>query len=780
MQNINDKILQLAKKRCPENVPLEDFLFPEKIALADPFQLDGVKEASERIWQAIENEEKITIYGDYDADGITSTAILYRALTSLYPNVDHYIPERDNEGYGLNDAALAYLFAQGSQLIITVDCGIKSGDLIGNYMERGLDFIVTDHHMPGEELPETIIVNPKLSGQEIFYDLAGAGIAYFLALALAKKDERIAKIDSTLLQLAAIGTVADLVDLSMENRKIIRKGMKEINSKPILAIKSLLDANNISEVKSKNIAFFLAPVINSSGRMGNPALALELLISEDKGRIGEIRKELLSLNNKRRSLVDSTYDQAKRMILEGHFFLDPFIVLENPNWLAGIIGIVSARLADEFNRPVILLTEDQDGLYKGSGRSIENFDIFTALEAMESYLKEFGGHPQAAGLSLYEKDIPSFRNALIEYTYQTLKEDDFVSQEEIDSYFDSVAEISCDFFNDLSYLEPFGQANPEPLFSFKEDIHLDMQRIGKGKEHLRINVSDHGGRVGAVYFNYKEFSPLPCKGNLLFNLGMNEWRQKKNLQLEVKKILGLFAKDYSNLEEKIFSKMPSFYQEKSNNFTKYQKIKYNEVYNLLKDSKAIIYNENPLRLAQDMDLDKEKYLVYRAKEGFDKSFISLKKFLADKKRILLTDTFIFKEIFLSDLDYFLIPLEANTDFLSPAIMKVNPSIEIVNYKGKNMEESVEKLDRNLLARLYLSLQKNFKNKEYQDLTDYTSIFNREENSSLSQEDILRGIIIFEELGFLEYNLKNSFVDIVFANNVKKNKLENSRFFRAIK
>ncbi len=780
MKKINQKVLELAQKRCPENISLEEFLFPEKLPLADPFLLNGVKKACERIKEAIKKEEQITIYGDYDADGITATAILYRAISAIYSKIDTYIPERDNEGYGLNDLALAELLTRGTNLIITVDCGIKSKDLVAKYKNMGLDFIVTDHHLPGEVLPETIIVNPKVSKEEIFYDLAGAGIAYFLSLALAQDEENIKKIDADLLQLATLGTIADLVDLKMENRKIVRKGLAYLNQTNLRALKKLLESNDLSQVKSKNIAFFLGPVINSSGRMGKPELALELLTTNNHVRIDQLVTELLNLNKKRKDLVDSTYLKARKIVLEKQLFLDPFILLGNKNWQAGIIGIVAARLVEDFKRPVILLSEDQEGLWKGSGRSIANFDIFKALENNQDYLQEFGGHPQAAGLSLLEEDIIPFREALNKYVYKVLEEKDLEEKTEVDLYFENIAEIDCDFYNDLAYLEPFGQGNPEPLFSFANDLKLSMQRIGKNKDHLRITAQDQSGKIGAVYFNYKEYSQDICQGNLLFNLGINEWQNRKTLQLEVKEIIGLKGKNHKNLEEKIYSLFPAFAYIEGNNFTKYQEIKYNEVYNLLRDSKAIIYADKPIKTGQKMDIKEKDSLFYQSTNTFAQNYLSLKNFLLEERQILFTDTFLYKNIILNQTQYFLFPAGDKIDFIASSLKEINPSLEIFTYENSLEEEKEERLNRDLLSKLYLSLQRNFKDKEHQDLSDYTKLFNQEEDIILSEQELLSGIIIFEELGFLNYTLKNSFIDLVLAKNVKKNNLENSLFFRAIK
>lgn len=522
MENINKKILEIALKRCPDPSKIEEYLFPGKEELLSPLQLSGILEARDRIISGVNKGEKILIYGDYDADGITSTALLYRAISIIYDQVVYYIPERDGEGYGLNRGALRSIQEQGINLIITVDCGIKSYDLIKEFTNNGIDFIVTDHHTPDDLIPEGIIVNPKYSNQKEFYDLAGVGVAYTLARALGEIYTEITKKDSDLLQLAALGTIADLVNLGIENRKIVRKGIIELNRRPLIGIKSLVKKNNILEINSKTISFLLAPIINSSGRMESPEIALKLLISEDSSESDALADELIKLNNKRKNLVETIYKEVQKIILENHYFSDPIIIAYKKDWPHGILGIVASKLMNEYNRPIILFAESEDGIYRGSARSLDKYNIFNALKKVQEEIIEFGGHAQAAGLSIYENNLESLRNKLILDIYKELNYEDFYSDLSPDAIIEDLGEINEDLYKDMALLEPFGNGNPEPLFKFDNPVDLKLRKIGKLKDHLRVEITQNRKKINGIYFNYQEYSGEEVESNLIFAVGLNE------------------------------------------------------------------------------------------------------------------------------------------------------------------------------------------------------------------------------------------------------------------
>lgn len=775
LDNINKIIIDIALQRCSNPDKLEDFLYPEKIDLLDPFDLRGVKEASEKIISSVKKNEKILIYGDYDADGITSTALLFKALSKIHDKIFYYIPQRDGEGYGLNREALTVIFNQGINLLITVDCGIKSFDLVEEFTQKGIEFIITDHHTPDEILPQAIIVNPKFSGEKEFYDLAGVGLAYVLASALGKQYKEIQEIDSELIQLAALGTVADLVNLSMENRKIVRKGLIQLNMKAIIGIQSLINKNNIVEINSKTISFLLAPIINSSGRMESPEIALKLLIEDKISATDILADELIQLNNKRKDLVNKVYKEVQKKILEKQYFSDPIIVVNNSDWPHGVLGIVASKLLNEYKRPVILLSESDNGIYKGSGRSIENYNIFNALKKQENIIEEFGGHAQAAGLSISKDNIAILRNKLIGDIYQQLEHEDFYDEYTSDANLSGIEEITDDLYTDLALLEPFGTGNPEPLFCFENPVDLKLKKIGKLKDHLRINISGNKKKINGVYFNYQEYPGEETKKNIIFSIGINEWQNKVSLQLEVKKIINGERTESQKMEQSIYSSL-YFSDEKSiKSFTIEGRIKYNEVWDILSKSRNIIYsNDQKQILNQYEKISKEDLLLYNNDREFPENFKNLKRYLKlGTEGTLLTNSFLIKKEILINTDNYIFFGEEPKDKILSFLKNINPAINIFI-----MEESFKRnnISREELSTFYIILKKLYSSTACYYLSEIPSFIKKNNNKEMSPEDIVLAVMIFEELGFLDYSLKNNILEVNLSVNPKNNKLENSRLY----
>lgn len=773
MENINKKIIEIALKRCGNSEDLEKYLFPEKALLTDPFFLKGVKESCERIEKAVNNNERIVIYGDYDADGITSTALLYRAVSLIHDRVFYYIPERDGEGYGLNYDALDFLFLKNTDLIITVDCGIKSWKLVNDFKNKGLDFIITDHHTPDEVIPDVLIVNPRLSKENQFYDLAGVGVAFTLAAGLGRIFPKIKEEEDTFLQLAAIGTIADLVNLSMENRIITRKGIICLNRKPLQGIQSLSEINNINEINSKTIAFLIAPLINSSGRMESPETALKLLISEDKKVTDTLSIELTDLNNKRKLLVEKVYSEAREIILKNHYFTDPFILIEKREWPHGILGIVASKIMNEYNRPVMLLAESEEGTYKGSARSIDKYNLFDSLKAQEDLLLEFGGHSQAAGLSIKDHNISLLRKKLNLDLYESLDSEDFYTDIKPDGELAGIEEITFDMYKDLALLEPFGTGNPEPVFTFRDPVNLKLKKIGRLKDHLRIEASQDRKKIQGIYFNFQEYTENDFSGNLVFSIGLNEWQKRISLQLEVKKIEGLMKIHSSKMEQKIFGSFIFNRNMQDKNFTRSEKIQYNEVWNLLENSSGIIFSGGFLVPEKPDFLKNEKLYIYDSENNYPENFASLKRFISDKKGHLYTDSLLLKEEILLNAEKYVIPGIGFLEKIIPYIKSLNPEINIFILEDVKYNNS---FNRDILSKLYLFLKRYFSIPVCIDINQLREDFQREVNIILSSEELISGIMIFEELGFLEYSLKNTFLEIKINNNNLKNNLENSRIY----
>jgi len=775
MNNIHEKIIEIALKRCPDPNKIEEFLYPEKTNLIDAFELFGVEEAVNRIKEAVINEDRIVIYGDYDADGITSTALLYRALSSIHNQVHYYIPERDGEGYGLNKEALSQIYQEETKLIITVDCGIKSYNLVKEFSEKGLDFIITDHHTPDDLIPEAIVVNPKLHKESEFYDLAGVGVAYTLFRGLSYFYPEIIDLDNQLLQLAAIGTVADLVNLSNENRKIVRKGIIQLNRNPLKGIKFVAEKNNIFEINSKTISFLLAPVINSSGRMGSPETALKLLISDHEKELNLLSDELINLNNKRKILVEDVYKEVQKIILENHYFADPFILAAKNDWPLGILGIVASKLMNEYNRPVMLLSESENGLYKGSARSIEKYNIFNALKRSENLIEEFGGHAQAAGLSIFEKNINFLRKELNKDIYEKLHYEDFYNDFYPDAELSGIADINDKLYKDLALLEPFGAGNPEPLFIFSTPVIIKTSKIGKLKDHLRIDISKGKNKLKGIYFSFNEYPGEKSENNLIFAIGINEWQNKVSLQLEVKKILNGQKVHYQKMEEIIYSNLYFPKEKASKSFTIGERIKYNEVWNILENSKGIFHSKSGEKeFSNGKDIPNIEFFLFDNEQDFTQNFKGIKKFLeVEKNGVLLTNSLLLKEEIINQAEFYIFANGMPTQEVLLFLKNIHPEIKVFF-----LDEGVNhnNLTRESLSQLFLLIRKVFSSSDCIVFYEFESIFNKSMECNLTTEEIFTGIMIFEELGFLRYSYKNSLLEIKLNNVIGKNNLENSQLY----
>ena len=775
VNNIHEKIIEIALKRCPDPNNIEEFLYPEKTNLKDPFDLAGVSEAVLRIKKAINNNQRIVIYGDYDADGITSTALLYKAISKIHNQVFYYIPERDGEGYGLNKEALTQIINQETKLLITVDCGIKSFSLVKEFSEKGLDFIITDHHTPDDLIPEGIVVNPKLSNESDFYDLAGVGVAYTIARGLGEYYPEIKEIENQLLQLAALGTVADLVNLSVENRKIVRKGIIQLNINPLKGIKSIVDKNSVFEINSKTIAFLLAPIINSSGRMESPEIALKLLISENECEINVLSDELILLNNKRKALVDKVYKEVQKIILENHYFSDPLILAAKRDWPLGILGIVASKLMNEYSRPVILLSESENGLYKGSARSIEKYNIFNALKQSEFLIEEFGGHAQAAGLSIYENNINLLRINLNEDIYDKLISKDFYSDFYPDAELKGIEDISDSLYKDLALLEPFGSGNPEPLFTFNSPVKLKTSKIGKLKDHLRVDVSKDKKKVKGIYFNYSEYPGDEKEGNLIFAIGINEWRNKISLQLEIKKIVEGAKVHYQRMEEIIYSNLYFSMEKPSKSFTTGEKIQYNEIWNILKKSKGILHSRDGKNtIFKENKTSDLAIFSYDNQKDFKENFNNLKQYLSlENNGVLFTNSLLLKDEIIAKTKAYIFSEGEPSEDVAFRIKSANPEIKIY-FSDENLNS--KNLTRENLSQLFLLIKKVFTNSDCIEYIELENLLKNNQECNLSKEEIFTGIMIFEELGFLSYSYKNSLLEIKLNNYTGKNSLENSKLY----
>lgn len=509
--------------------------------LPSPYLMKGMDRAVERIKKALENNERIAIYGDYDVDGVTSTALLYSFLKVLKANVTYYNPDRLKEGYGINIDAVKKLAEQGVSLIISGDCGITAVKEIEQAKELGVEFIVTDHHQPPQELPRAVsILNPKLSeckypGKEI----VGVGVIFNLVIALrrALRDEGFFKNGEPnlgdYLDLVALGTVADCAPLLDVNRILVKEGIKRMQSPKRLGVQALKEASSIKgEVTSYDLGFKLGPRINASGRMSTAENAVALFISEDLEEARELAKELNEKNSNRQSTEAEIIKEAISLLESNPALIGAnSIVLASRNWHPGIIGIVASRIVERYEKPTMLIAISEDGVGKGSGRSLEGINIYAALSECRELFLQFGGHEQAAGLSIREENVEKFREmfdkALENSEEQYEKKLKVDCSIELDSLTDSL-------ISEFELLQPFGIGNPEPAL-LSRTVEVVSQRIFKDK-HLGFKVKKGTKLFDAIWFNMKEPFTLPDKVDMVFTPEFNKWNGKKEIRLRVKDV----------------------------------------------------------------------------------------------------------------------------------------------------------------------------------------------------------------------------------------------------
>ncbi len=545
----------------------EIFLNPSEDILHSPFELKDMDRATERILSAVESGERITVYGDYDVDGVTSVALLYLYLKSLGAYVDYYIPLRAKEGYGVSKGAIEALKENGTQLIITVDTGITANREVEYAKQLGIDTVVTDHHECHGELPDACaVVNPHRPDCEYpFCELAGVGVVFKLVcgLEILRNDgltdtESVRNICEKYIDLVAVGTVADVMPLVDENRVIVKLGLSAIEDNARVGIAALIEAaNNMTltrpavgvaektvkkrKINSGYVSFSLAPRINAAGRISSASKAVELLLSEETEEAQRLAEELCNINLLRQREENNIAEQAYKQIEETHDFKnDKIIVIENDSWQQGIIGIVSSRITEKYGLPSILISfdgatygdSDPHDIGKGSGRSVKGLNLVGALDYCKEHLVQFGGHELAAGLSLMRCNIPAFRKMINDYARENFSDDLFAVKCEADCEL-TVEELSMNVVDEMAKLEPFGVANPTPQFIVRD---LTLERVismGAGR-HSKLMLSYGEKSFTAVCFGMPA-STIDChfgeKIDLLCQLGINEYRGIKSLQL---------------------------------------------------------------------------------------------------------------------------------------------------------------------------------------------------------------------------------------------------------
>jgi single-stranded-DNA-specific exonuclease len=512
-------------------------LHPDAIP-STPFP--NIEPAVERIHEAIRNNDMICVWGDFDVDGQTSTTVLVQTLQALEANVVYYIPIRGKESHGVHIDTLAPIIDNGAKLIVTCDTGITAHEAIDYCNSRGVDVVVTDHHDLGETLPHArAIINPKLlPDQHTLKDLAGVGVAYKLAEALLAFSGQQSAIRDSLLDLVALGLIADVALLKGETRSLAQRGIQALRNTNRLGLKVMaeLSGTNLETLTEETIGFTFAPRLNALGRLGDANPAVELLLTQDSARARVLAAQIEGLNAQRRLLTSQVYDAAEAQLREHPELLtEPVIVLSHTNWPGGVVGIVANRLVDRYHKPAFLLTESEDGILRGSARSVEGLHITEAITANKDLLMSFGGHPMAAGVSLQKDNLTSFRKGLGKAIEKQLGE---VVREEpslqIDAWL-ALGDINLELADTIEMLAPFGAGNPKLLLATGSVTMKSVATLGKGREHLRLMVEDESGNAQSILWWSGAGEELPEEGSkfdIAYSLRASTFRGEKQVTLQ--------------------------------------------------------------------------------------------------------------------------------------------------------------------------------------------------------------------------------------------------------
>lgn len=515
---------------------LREFL-GEGEPLSDPFLLKDMDKAAARITRAVDNMEKIAVYGDYDADGVTSTAMLYSYLETRGADVIFYIPQREGEGYGMNIGAVEYLKEQGVSLIVTVDNGISSVQEVARANELGIDVVVTDHHRPQEILPDAVAVVDAYRPDDTspYKHFSGVGIAFKLLMALEDGAGDVEDLLEAYSDLAAIGTIGDIVPLTGENRTLIRAGLERLSQSDRPGVQALLENAGIAgkTLTSTNVAFTLVPRINATGRMGAPERAVRLLISGYEEEAEVLSEEICADNEERRRVEAEIAEAAFADIEAKGYMKDRVVVVDGENWHHGVIGIVASRVTERCGKPCMIISRGETEA-KGSGRSIEGFSLFEAICACGDLLTKFGGHPMAAGITLKPENIEAFRKRINQYAAEHFPQMP-TQTVTLDCKLNPAA-LSVSMAQSLTQLEPFGNGNPQPVFGLFNMELSNVTPVGGGG-HLRLTLEKNGAVITAMRFNTKP-EELPYhigdKIDLAVQLEAREFRGQPSLTVIVR------------------------------------------------------------------------------------------------------------------------------------------------------------------------------------------------------------------------------------------------------
>lgn len=511
------------------------FLVADMESLLSPWDLKGMPEAVACVTKTMDEGGSIVVYGDYDVDGITATSVVYRFLKRCGASVSYYIPERQSEGYGLNLEALEGLIAKGTDLVITVDCGISSYDIVEAVRDR-LALVITDHHEAPALIPRAVAVVDHKQPNCPYPDknLAGVGVAYKLCQAIWQ--ERTGEVYQADLDIVALGTVADVVPLVGENRILVKAGLSKMQLQPNRGMEALINVAGLKDRKitAGHIGYTLAPRLNAAGRVAHATRAVELLTTPSQEEAYEIAEELQETNLERQALERDIHEVARQDVLKQGPDADYVVVVGGQDWHPGVIGIVASRLVEEFYKPTLVISI-KDGIGKGSCRSIDNCNIYEALQSAEDLLIQFGGHQGAAGFSIKEDKIPALRERLAQYCKEHLAETDYLPIVDIDSQV-AIDDIDVPLIEEIETLEPYGMANPTPVLALEEATISDLFLMGQQKKHAKVLLEREDSTIDAIAWNRPDLHASFFPGDrvkVAFTVQKNEWNGHVSPQLMI-------------------------------------------------------------------------------------------------------------------------------------------------------------------------------------------------------------------------------------------------------
>lgn len=521
------------------------YFHPNLRDLHDPFLMPDMHKAVKRLNKALGNKERIMIYGDYDVDGTTAVALVYKFLRAYSSSLEYYIPDRYDEGYGISFKSIDYAVRQGITLVISLDCGIKAIDKVAYANERGVDFIICDHHMPDDELPAAVaVLDAKRADSRYPYPhLSGCGVGFKFMQAFAQSNDIPFATLESLLELTAVSIASDIVPLTGENRILAYHGLRQLNNNPGFGLKGIINVCGLSgkDILVSDIVFKIGPRINASGRMVNGKEAVDLLLARDMEAAEELSQNIDRYNEDRRELDKKITEEANTIITTMHDIdAQKGIIVYDPTWHKGVIGIVASRLSEKYCRPTVVLTKSSE-LITGSARSIPGFDIYRAIESCRDLLENFGGHMYAAGLSLREENLPAFITRFMEQASRDIGPEQMMPQIDIDAVID-LREVNTKLMSDLKRMEPLGPENEKPVFATMHlRDHGTSRRVGRDLEHLKLEIVDHhgGNPVQGIAFGMSEHSYYVKQQNLFdlcYTVEENTYNDNTTLQLMVKDI----------------------------------------------------------------------------------------------------------------------------------------------------------------------------------------------------------------------------------------------------